>query len=100
MKKISIIGNYIYRHRLMLTFVLAMSFVLFIGDDSVKQYISLSMRVNKLHSDLEKEIEITERDSVRLSNLESSYEGLEHVAREKYFMKRSNEDIYVMSIDQ
>ena len=41
-----------------------------------------------------------ERDSTRLDALINTPKGVERVARERYLMKRENEDIFIMSTDQ
>ncbi len=44
-----------------------------------------------------KEIEITQQE---LSDIQNNPEALEKFAREKYFLKRDNEDIYIIEYPQ
>ena len=37
-----------------------------------------------------------ERDTKQLHELESSPKAMERIARERYFMKKPNEDIYII----
>ena len=60
----------------------------------------LQMRYNEAKSELDTYVEQYKRDSVKLHALEANVKGVERVARERYFMKRANEDIYVLSTDE
>lgn len=100
MRKLNLIWEFLVNHRLFITIILSAMFVGFIGDDSVKKYISLQMHVRQLEMTLARETEQMEKDSIKLSNLLNNSDEYENVARERYFMKRDNEDIFIMSIDQ
>ena len=55
-------------------------------------------------SDLQKEINkynaIYERDTRQLRMLQSNPKNIEKIARERYFMKADDEDIFVLSDDE
>ena len=60
----------------------------------------LQMRYNDAKAELESYVEQYKRDSVKLHALEANVKGVERVARERYFMKRANEDVFVLSSDE
>lgn len=51
--------------------------------------------IRELKSEIRRYTEQYERDSERLRNLNSSHEAIVREARERYLMKRSNEDVFV-----
>ena len=57
---------------------------------SIEIHHKISERVKEIN-EVQKEIEECKKQSILLR---SSNENLEHFAREQYFMKKSNEDIY------
>ena len=58
------------------------------------------MQINELKAEINQYQEQFERDSTRLDALINTPKGVERVARERYLMKRENEDIFIMSTDQ
>lgn len=74
-------------------FVVWMMF--FDRNDMISQY-EYRTEVNKLR--LEKDFYVTETASVKkdLAELDSNLNTIEKFAREKYFMKKDNEDIFII----
>ena len=60
-----------------------------VGDSSLYKRYTYDEKIRGL----EKEIEI---NSKKLNDLHTDKEGLERFAREEYFMKRSNEDVFII----
>ena len=58
------------------------------------------MQINELKAEINQYQEQFERDSTRLDALINTPKGVERVARERYLMKRENEDIFIMSTDK
>lgn len=52
--------------------------------------------LRQLENDREYYMERIEEDSRKLNELKTSDENLEKFAREEYFMKKDNEDIYII----
>ena len=65
----------------------ALTFVM--GDSSLYKRYTYDEKIRSL----EKEIEI---NSKKLNDLHTDKEGLERFAREEYFMKKPNEDVYII----
>jgi len=99
MGKINNIWFYLARHKYLITIILGVLLVGVIDENSFRKYILLKMHQDEVEQELAAYQEQFLRDSVRLSALESSQKGVERIARERYFMKRPGEDVFVLSTD-
>ena len=67
-----------------------------VGDSSLYKRFSYDEKIRGVEKEIkhyQKEIEI---NSKKLNDLHTDKEGLERFAREEYFMKRSNEDVFII----
>ena len=72
----------------------ALTFVM--GDSSLYKRYTYDAKIRSLEKEIkhyQKEIEI---NSKKLNDLHTDKEGLERFAREEYFMKKPNEDVYII----
>ena len=72
----------------------ALTFVL--GDSSLYKRYTYDEKIRSLEKEIkhyQKEIEV---NSKKLNDLHTDKEGLERFAREEYFMKKPNEDVYII----
>ena len=72
----------------------ALTFVM--GDSSLYKRYTYDEKIRSLEEEIkhyQKEIEI---NSKKLNDLHTDKEGLERFAREEYFMKKPNEDVYII----
>ena len=72
----------------------ALTFVM--GDSSLYKRYTYDKKIRSLEKEIkhyQKEIEI---NSKKLNDLHTDKEGLERFAREEYFMKKPNEDVYII----
>ena len=72
----------------------ALTFVM--GDSSLYKRYTYDEKIRSLEKEIkhyQKEIEI---NSKKLNDLHTDKEGLERFAREEYFMKKPNEDVYII----
>ena len=100
MGKINNIWNYLARHKYLLTVVFGVLLVGVVDENSFRKIVLLNMRQSEVEAELKECREQFERDSVRLRALNANQKGVERIARERYFMKRPNEDVYVLSTDK
>ncbi len=73
--------------------------ILFLDSNSVVVNIKLKSQINDLEekiNELQKEIEIDKKLIATLKNLDS----LEKYGREKHFMKKQNEEIFIIEIEE
>ena len=76
-----------------------MIWILFLDSNSVVVNIKLKSQINDLENkinQLQKEIEIDKKLIANLKNLDS----LEKYGREKHFMKKQNEEIFIIEIEE
>lgn len=88
------------RYKYVITIVVGVCFVGFIGDNSFLQQVKNMRQISRLEKEIETYDERFEADSIRLCELFSNPEAIEKIARERYFMKADNEDIFVLSDDE
>ena len=100
MGKINTIWEYIGRHKYLITTIIGLLLVGVVDEGSLRKYAILNMQINELKAEINQYQEQFERDSTRLDALINTPKGVERVARERYLMKRENEDIFIMSTDQ
>lgn len=67
----------------------------FLDTNSLLIHLELSNEIKKLESQKQYYKSEISRDTNKLKTLKTDF-GLEKEAREKYYMKRSNEDIFVI----
>lgn len=72
-------------------------FVGFVDENSVMQRFKYEHEIEQLKAEIEKYNERYEADSRRLHELQKSSDAIAKVARERYFMKTDDEDIFVLS---
>lgn len=81
-------------HWLVTIVFFALTFVM--GDSSLYKRYTYDEKIRSLEKEIkhyQKEIEI---NSKKLNDLHTDKEGLERFAREEYFMKKPNEDVYII----
>lgn len=69
----------------------------FVGDNSIMSHISNVDKINELKEEISFYQKRYEHDQARLIDLKNDPKAVEKVARERYFMKNDNEDIFVLS---
>lgn len=100
MKKINNIWAYLRRHKYLLTIIIGVLTITIFSEHSLRKYIIYQLQISELKSEIESYQEQYERDSIKYRALTDNPKGAERIAREKYLMKRPNEDIFLMSIDK
>lgn len=73
----------------------ALTFIM--GDSSLYKRYTYDEKIRSLEKEIkhyQKEIEI---NSKKLNDLHTDKQGLERFAREEYFMKKPNEDVYIIN---
>lgn len=94
-EKIEFVWRYVCEHKYKVTVV---SFLLIIGVLDENSWIKRwqhNMEISRLKSEIKHYRTQFEHDSELLKEISSNPEALEKVAREKYKMKKENEDIFI-----
>ena len=100
MSKVKTFLGYVW-HIPFLKYVLVCAFgiaiVGFWGDNSLLSHFRHQREVVELEQQIGQYNQQTERDMKRIRDLERNQKAIEKVARERYFMKTDDEDIFVLS---
>ena len=95
MSKLMTLWNYIRRHKYLITVVAFLVIIVFLDENSLIQRAQHRQEINDLTTEIAKYRKQYEEDTERLKELTNSPEALEKISREKYFMKKPNEDIFI-----
>ena len=71
-----------------------------VDDNSFRKFIELELQIDDLKSEIKKYNSQNEADTKQLRELKRKPKAIEKIARERYFMKADDEDIYVLSTDE
>ena len=79
--------------------VIAIVLIGFVDENSVWNHIKNKQTIRDLQKEVEKYTELNQRNQAQIHQLDSDPKAIEKIARERYFMKADNEDIFVLSDD-
>lgn len=91
------ISKFLRRFKYILVIVLGLALLTVIGENSMLQRYKYNQQISELQEEIEKQEAKYVSDSIRLSELERNPNAIRKIARERYFMKADDEDIFVMS---
>ena len=87
-------------YKYVITVVVGVLLVGFVDDNSFMQRAKLELQISDLEADIERYNEQNEADMKQLKAMKRSPKSFEKIARERYFMKADDEDIFVLSDDE
>ena len=93
------VKTFVCRHKYLITSVFFITVIGFVGESSVLQRVLNQVKLLELQNDIKKYQTQYNNDTKELDELNHNPHFREKVAREKYFMKDSLEDIYVFEDD-
>ena len=94
------VWNFLGRFKYIIVIVLGVALVGFVDENSFVKRIEYDYQIKVLKAEISKYDEIYTRDSLRVAELQNSPKAISKIARERYFMKADDEDIYVLSTDE
>ena len=92
--------NVVSHYKYLITIVVGITVVGFVGENSFLQKVKYDFQIRDLEEEIQKYNDLYERDSRQLQLLNSNPKNIEKVARERYFMKTDDEDVFVLSDDE
>lgn len=95
MDKLITIWSFICRRKYIITVVAFAVIIGFLDENSLFRRLAYEREISQLKEEIEKYRADYEENTKRLNELNSNPDAIEQVAREKYLMKKPNEDIYV-----
>lgn len=72
----------------------------FLDDNSVLSHLNMMQRKSELREEIEYYETVNQKNKERIRQLEDNPKEIEKIAREQYFMKADDEDIFVLSDDE
>ncbi len=95
MNRLLSLWDFIGKHKYLITISFFVVVIGFLDENSIVKRIGYQQEINTLNSEIDKYRKEYEESTQRLNELISNPEAIERIAREKYFMKKPNEDIFV-----
>ncbi|MDR0938929.1 MAG: septum formation initiator family protein [Mediterranea sp.] len=95
MSKLGSVWNFLGRHKYVITIVAFGILIVFLDDNSLVRRMGYSREINSLREEIVKYRADYDESTRRLNELKTNPDAMEKVAREKYMMKKPDEDIYV-----
>ena len=89
------IWTYIRKHKNLITIAAFLVIIVFLDENSLIQRAKHQQEINTLNSEITKYRKQFEEDTEKLKELTNNPEAMEKIAREKYLMKKPNEDIFI-----
>lgn len=80
--------------------ILGVLIVGFLDENSVLSHFNNLQRIDELKGEIEHYEGINQANKDRIRQLEKDPKAIEKIAREQYFMKTDDEDIFVLSDDE
>jgi len=80
--------------------ILAVVLIGFVDENSVWHHMRNKQYIGELEDEIKKYEELNQSNQAKIRELESNPKAIEKIARERYFMKTDEEDIFVLSDDQ
>ena len=103
MKKVKSLLHRIYHTPALKYIVVALIAVILIGfvdENSIWSHLRNKQRISELEDEIEQYTERYHQDQEKIRTLDGNPKAIEKIARERYFMKADDEDVFVLSDDE
>lgn len=100
LKKIYYSMPHLHSVKYILALAVAIAIIGFGGGSSVWAHFAYMNRISELHEEIDHFDGEYRRDQAQIRQLTSNPKSMERIAREQYFMKKADEDIFVLSDDE
>lgn len=99
MKKLKTFFALLDHYKYAITIVIGVAVVGFIDDNSIMRRVQLDMQMSDLQEEIDRYNAINAEASRQLDALKHDPKAYGRIARERYFMKADNEDIFVLTYE-
>lgn len=90
------IKNFIVKFKYVITVIVFGILIGFVGEHSLVERYKQRLEMKELQSEIDKYNSKFDSDKELLMRLKNNPEAIKDVARERYFMKKENEDIFII----
>ncbi len=91
--------RFVSRRKYLIVSVLGIVIIGFVGENSILKHVQNRMLVREMKAEIEAYNTQYEKDKHTLKELQRNPKAIRKIAREQYFMKADDEDIFVLSDD-
>ena len=91
---------YIFKLKYVIAFCIFIVAITFFGESSLINRLSQQEEINELNTSINEYEQKFKQDEAMLKSLKSDPEALKKVARERYYMKTDDEDLFVIEDDE
>ncbi|MGM0531352.1 MAG: FtsB family cell division protein [Bacteroidota bacterium] len=84
------------KNKYVLTFLIFLIWLIFFDQNNLVDRVRQMHRYEELQEEKKFYLQKISKDSAKLHQLKTNEENLEEFAREEYYMKKENEDIYII----
>lgn len=91
--------SFVRRHKCLITLLLFAVFIGFLDENSLLHRWTLSREESRLREEIAKYRAEYDENTRRLDELAADSDAIEHIARERYLMKKPDEDLFVFDDD-
>jgi len=99
MDKFSSIRRFFGRYKYIITLLIFGVIIVFLDENSILRRMEVANEARNTRNEIEKYRKDFEESTLRLNELDADSNSIERIAREKYLMKKPNEDVYVFEED-
>ena len=92
-------SKFVSRRKYLIVSVLGIILIGFVGENSIMKHVQNRMLVREMKAEIEVYNTQYEKDEHTLKELQRNPKAIRKIAREQYFMKADDEDIFVLSDD-
>ncbi|MBQ3909553.1 MAG: septum formation initiator family protein [Bacteroidaceae bacterium] len=100
MGKLLSFGEFLWNHKYFFTTLLFLLFLTFLDENNFIDRWERKKEISHLREEIDKYATIYANERQQVEDLETSAEAIEHMARERYLMRRPNEDIYIIETSE
>ncbi len=98
-RRLALVWNFVAHYKYLITIVVGVLIVGVLDKNSVRQWVKYEIQISDLKEEIEQYQTQYEADTKQLRELRRNPKAVEKMAREIYFMKADDEDIFVLSTD-
>lgn len=98
--KLNQLWSFLSHYKYLIVVVIGVAVVGFLDDNSFMKRVEYELQISDLKAEINKYEAQHEADSRQLLELRRNPKAIEKIARERYFMKADDEDIFVLSDDK
>lgn len=80
--------------------IIAVVLIGFVDENSIMNHFGNKQRISELEDEIQQYSDLHQRNMKRIHEIDKDPKAMEKIARERYFMKADDEDIFVLSDDK